>query len=331
MAATKPVKVNSSTGDLADFQSGDFIATTLGGTGVSNTATDGHILIGSTSGADYADGQLTSSGNTLTITKGSGTLNVDLSPITNYALIVGTGSTGYNVVAPAGTAGTALVSAGAAADPVYGAVALGSTGTVSGTLPVGNGGTGQTINYNILPPVAESGSFAASVAQAYLVTLSGAATCTLPTAVGSTGQTLSVTLLSTGFVLSFATTASQTINAQATFTNGISQYGQTYTFISDGANWWTNDAAFGFAGNNSVFVSGSGGNIGWQAPLNTSHGGTGTATAPSAVGQLLINTSGNTYTPANLTASTNQGIINTSGSITLFSIDPVTCNYAGAV
>lgn len=60
-------------------------------------------------------------------------------------------------------------------------------------------------------------------------------------------------------------------------------------------------------------------------------GGLGTSTAPSAVGQIPIATSGNVYTPATLKVSTNQGVVNTSGSVVLFSIDPVTCTFAGGV
>lgn len=49
----------------------------------------------------------------------------------------------------------------------------------------------------------------------------------------------------------------------------------------------------------------------------TTLGGLGTTTAPSAVGQIPINTTGNTYTPATLTAGTNVTITNASGAITI--------------
>lgn len=52
------------------------LPTANGGTGHANTAADGHLLIGSTSGTDYVDAALGSS--TLTVTPGSGTLSVDL-------------------------------------------------------------------------------------------------------------------------------------------------------------------------------------------------------------------------------------------------------------
>src|SRR5579872_2493737 len=159
---------------------------------------------------------------------------------------------------------------------IPGAVYQPSSGTNTvGTLPINCGGTGQTNNYGILPPTTESGSFSAVAGNAYLVTLSGAATCTLPTAVGIQGQRIQVTMLSSN-ALTFATTSSQTINGQAaaSFT-GIANPGTSYTFISDGSNWFTQAFGSGQSSANAVFISGGGNNLGWQAPLNIAHGGTG--------------------------------------------------------
>lgn len=64
------------------------------------------------------------------------------------------------------------------------------------------------------------------------------------------------------------------------------------------------------------------------SPVTPSLGGTGTTTAPSAVGQILIATSGNVYTPATITAGTAIGITNASGSVTINNTG-VTSNVAG--
>lgn len=64
------------------------------------------------------------------------------------------------------------------------------------------------------------------------------------------------------------------------------------------------------------------------APVTPALGGTGTTTAPSAVGQLLIATSGNIYTPATLTQGTGITVGNASGAITITNAG-VTSNVAG--
>lgn len=64
------------------------------------------------------------------------------------------------------------------------------------------------------------------------------------------------------------------------------------------------------------------------SPVTPSLGGTGTTTAPSAVGQLLIATSGNIYTPATLTQGTGITVGNASGAVTITNAG-VTSNVAG--
>src|SRR5271154_466124 len=65
MTAQKPVKINSSTGDFADFASTDFVAVTNGGTGTSSLTGHGAVVVnsGGTAQATVAPG---SSGNVLT-------------------------------------------------------------------------------------------------------------------------------------------------------------------------------------------------------------------------------------------------------------------------
>jgi len=67
-----------------------------------------------------------------------------LSGGTQYNIPVwGAGGTSLGNVPP-GTSGIALVSAGAASNPVFGAINLGAAGAVTGTLPVASGGFPQT-------------------------------------------------------------------------------------------------------------------------------------------------------------------------------------------
>lgn len=65
-------------------------------------------------------------------------VNADLPSYTQYNIPVGTGSAGLGVIAPSSTTGIALVSAGSSANPVFGSIALGASGAVSGTLPNAN-------------------------------------------------------------------------------------------------------------------------------------------------------------------------------------------------
>lgn len=72
------------------------------------------------------------------------------SSLTQYAVLVGAGTAAVTMVSPSATAGQALVSQGSGADPIFGNVSL--TAGVTGTLPVGNGGTGATslTQYNLV-------------------------------------------------------------------------------------------------------------------------------------------------------------------------------------
>ena len=64
--------------------------------------------------------------------------------LTAHDVLVGNGTSGITQVAPSSTTGVALVSNGSSSDPSFGQVNVGSSSAVTGTLAVGNGGTGQT-------------------------------------------------------------------------------------------------------------------------------------------------------------------------------------------
>lgn len=92
---------------------------------------DGQLLIGSSTAPYIRASNLTSSAGSLQITNGEGTINVELSPTTQYNVQVGSASGGLTDIAP-GPMGIPLVSQGATMDPSF------STAQVVG------GGTGKT-------------------------------------------------------------------------------------------------------------------------------------------------------------------------------------------
>ena len=67
-----------------------------------------------------------------------------------YAVTDWTSSTTVGTIAPSATVGMPLVSAGSSAYPAFGAIPLATSGTVSGVLPVANGGHPQTgVQYSV--------------------------------------------------------------------------------------------------------------------------------------------------------------------------------------
>lgn len=110
------------------------------GTDVSwaSTTTDGHFLqrVGGIVGFDVINLETTTLSGVLPVSRGGS----GLATLTDRAVILGRGTADVEFASP-GTAGLALVSAGAAANPVFGAINLDAASVVSGTLAVANGGT----------------------------------------------------------------------------------------------------------------------------------------------------------------------------------------------
>jgi hypothetical protein len=108
---------------------------------VSPSATVGVAVVSQGVGVDPAYGTV--------VVAGGGTGRASL---TANNLVIGAGTTQVTLLAPSATSGVALISQGTGVDPAYGAINLASTSIVTGTLPVGNGGTGATTltNHGVL-------------------------------------------------------------------------------------------------------------------------------------------------------------------------------------
>jgi hypothetical protein len=137
------------------------------------------------------------------------------------------------------------------------------------------------------------------------------------------------------YVSTIGTGATNWVLTRVTDANTPATLNNATLYITNGtqaATGWTQSTANPTIGtNNIIFVqfSGSGtyvagtgltltGNsFAITAPVIPALGGTGTITAPSAVGQLLIATSGNVYTPATLTQGTGITVGNASGAVTI--------------
>jgi len=145
-----------------------------------------------------------------TTTTGAGdTVTVSLTGLTNHNVLIGAGTATITKVAPSATSGVALVSAGAAADPIFGTVSVagGGTGVTSITahdLIVGNGTSAVTL----LAPSATSG--------VPLISQGAAADPAYGTAVVAGGGTGAVTL--TGVLTGNGTSA---VTANAVTEHGV--------------------------------------------------------------------------------------------------------------
>ena len=139
---------------LGNVTSGTWSGTTIGvakgGTGAI-TLTSGAVLTGNGTGAiggispGTSGNVLTSNGTAWTSAAPAGGGNVTGGTLTANAVIVGASGTGIAALASLGNSGAALLSAGAGSPPAFGALNLaGGSNIITGTLPVGAGGTGAT-------------------------------------------------------------------------------------------------------------------------------------------------------------------------------------------
>lgn len=197
------------------------LGTVQGGTGVSSPTahgilvaegasaftpivlTNGQMLIGST-GADPVAAAITSSGSTLTVTTGAGTLNIDvtaplnvahggtgLTTITAHGILVGEGT---SAITPIVLTNGQLLIGSTGADPVAAAITAGSGITVTngaGTITIAS--TGGGIPYSTVTTTSQ----AMAANNGYVANNAGLVTLTLP-ATAAVGDLFEVAGLGAG-------------------------------------------------------------------------------------------------------------------------------------
>ncbi len=222
---------------------------------------------------------------------GSGsTLTVQLTGLTNHAILVGAGTATITKVGPTATAGQVLQSAGAAADPAFSTATYPSTTTVSQIL--------YSSSTNVVAGLATTNRAVLTTGATGIPVLTALATDG-QVIIGSTAGVPAAALLTAGTGITI-TNGSNAITIAA---NG-SVLGQTITGDSGGAlsptagNW-------NLLGSGSITTSGSGSTLTTQLTSLTNHNvliGAGTSTitkvAPSATSGVPLISQGAASDPA---------------------------------
>jgi hypothetical protein len=339
-----PAAVSTTNLTLTGLTANSFLYSGTGGLLTTTAApTNGQLLIGSTGAAPVAAALTAGSG--VAITNGAGSITVGLATIANNDILAnisgGTAvpsantltatidsaignvqgdilyrnSSGWVVLAP-GTSGQFLETQGAAANPIWAAVNLGTAASITGTLPVTNGGTGRTTltNHGLLIGAGTvaitqlSGDPAGTVliGNGASADPSFSATPTLGVA-GTTLGTLALTGNTSGTITIQPQAAAGTYNFNLPTSAGSA--GQVLTSQAGGSSamTWTTPTTgtvTSIATNNGI----TGGTI-------TSTGTIGLATI--ANNDLLANISGSTAAPSatTLTAFIDSAIGSTQGDV----------------
>lgn len=247
----------------------------------------------------------TGAGSTATINLGTVPVSkggTGLTSITAHDLVVGNGTSALTLLAPSATAGVAVVSQGAAADPHYGTVVVAGGGTGAVTLTgvlTGNGTSAVTAN-----AVTNHG-----------VLLGGASN-----AVSSLGVAASGTILAgiTGADPSFTATPSGLTSLSAgTLTAGtnITSTAGTITATLGNIIATNGNVELNTAGNKIIIATGANASVGTSAAMSGTPGAVTVATtASSATAKIFYSraTTGGTPGEVSITAQDGTGFTLTS-------------------
>jgi len=261
--------LGSSSGDLNSLTTDDLTVV---------TPTSGTILL-------KGSGSIATTGS-----NSPGTATIALTGLTNHNVLVGAGTSTITKVAPSATSGVALVSQGAAADPIFGTVSVAGGGTGAVTLTgvlTGNGTSPITAN-----AVTNHG-----------VLLGGASN-----AVSSLG------VAATGTVLAGITGADPAFTGSPSVSGSLTA--ATTVTASLGAITATNgNLVLGTAGNKVVIATGANASVGVSGNMAGTPGVVVVATTASSASALIFYsraTTGGTPGEVSITAQDGTGFTLTS-------------------
>lgn len=173
--------------------------------GTAQVTTNGQLLIGSTAAPNIRVGNLTSTGGTVTITNGAGTINLEAGPVmaTTYTEDTGSAIPAANILQIRGGPGVTTTGSGntVTINSVVFTDQGGSTGVLSDT---GSFATGAiTLTTPAIPLQGELLQFCCTTASALVVTAAGAQKIRIGSLVSSAGGTATSTAIGDSITLRF--------------------------------------------------------------------------------------------------------------------------------
>lgn len=260
---------------------------------------------------------------------GTASGNTTITP-SNHAVVISSASNTLSTVAPSATSGVPLISQGASADPAFGQLNLASTSIVTGTLPVGNGGTGANTlasNSVILGNGTAAVQTVAPGASGNVLTSNGSTWSSQPnsalTLTAPSVRRFTATGTTTGYLFTIST--SSTVAVGDTYTNN----GNTYTVLGaltaqTGQVLFMSQAAAPLASGTLTRATGAG----TASITYTSNVPLATYTPPTSPAPLWVEIEMTGGGGGGGAASTTSGI-GTAGTVSIFGANIINCGAGG--